>query len=138
MTIRTWQKDRRIMAKRNRIPGTYEIWQQYAGDEAHCILSLHNRRDVENVMEMFLNVEQAMELKTAKVDGGFFSFEQLKRRRTVLRLPVVHYWFEEVMPDDARIDAEITDWLAVAAATAAAEVREQEQAASADFQRDAG
>jgi hypothetical protein len=129
--------ERRIMAQRNRIPGTYEIWRQHAGQKPKLILSIHSQYEVKDLMSLFMEDERDKGLWAEGVDGGFISYYVHKRKPKNLVVPVTHYWVEEVMPDDVPIDTAVKDWLAVAAATAAAEVREQEQAAADDFRRDA-
>ena len=129
------------MAKRgqNGIPGTYEIWRQSAGGNPERMLWLYSHYDAETFLDMMMRKERSMGFSCTRddVDGGFIASVKHRRKRGTRIVPAIHYWYEEVMDEDTLIDESVKCWLAIASATAVAEVREQEASAAADFQRDA-
>ncbi len=95
------------MARRNKIPGSFEIWSQREGEEPKFITSLHNDRDVENVLLLLADQERQFGTKISENDGGGFT-GYIRRRNPATKkmsmVPIVHYWFETVMGDEPDID----------------------------------
>ena len=89
------------MARRNKIPGSFEIWKQKAEMDGQFIIALHNTRDVENVLVMLAEQSRQNGLKVRENDGGGFTAYTRKRiGKKMEMVPAVHYWFETVMDDE--------------------------------------
>ena len=118
-----------------RLPGTYELFRQRRGSvRTEFLVTLYSFRNVHNVLRMWADQERTMGLRIEDTDGGFITY--MKKGKTLISF--AHYWYEEVVPDDAvQIDADLMDAISVACETAAAEVRQAEMDAETDYRRDA-
>lgn len=125
---RYFNAGKHVMATRNRIPGSHEIWRQKDGVGAEFVIALHSRRDVVNFLTYRAEQERKYGYRIRENEGGFTAYTRKRDGKRMAMNPQVHYWFEEVMHDDAKIDAALLDAFAIAMATAGAEVRARSDA----------
>ena len=106
------------MARRNNIPGSYEIWQERPGLESQFVISLYSNRDVKNFLLYRADEERLYGLKIRENDGGGFTAYTRRRdpaTKKMVMYPVIHYWFETVMADiHPKLDVAIQDKIAEA------------------------
>lgn len=116
------------MLTQNGIPGSYEVWRQKRGLGPEFVIALHSLRDVQNFLKYRADQDRKHGFKIKEKLGGWSAY--IRRGKTDQTF--FTYWYEEVMPDEVvKIDAALKDALAVAEATAGAEVRARREAAEA-------
>lgn len=128
------------MAQRNKIPGTFEIWRQAAGTGPVFIVSLHNERDVENVLSLLADQARRAGWKVRENSGGGFTTYVRKRVGKKLEMaPAVHYWFETVMAEEnPELDDIILTRLAEAMILGGLEGRARREAMAAGIEFEEG
>lgn len=123
------------MDKRDKVIGSYEIFRQKEGLGPQYVITLNDRRDVEN----FLTYRAAQDRKNGyrtreNKCGGFTSYTRKRVGNKPTMVPQVHYWFETVMGEEPDLDEEILTRIAEAMILGAIDGRAKREAINAGIE----